>query len=521
MTLTRRQVLKAAVAGTGLVLARPMLGGVAHAAGPLQPPGSRPYPNLPEGVDTLPQIEHIVVLMMENHSFDNYLGMLGRGDGFTLDASGKPTATNPDGHGNVVHAFHMPTPCQLDAKPSQSWNASHVQLAGGRNDGFVVSDSGPVAMGYWTGADIPFYYSLARTFPLADRYFASCLAQTYPNRRFLMAASAFGLVSDPLPGPNDPPPPTGTIFDRLDAHGITWRNYFVDLPQTGLFPYVLKGNPGKVLPVSQYFVDAAAGTLPSVSFIMPEAVQSGSEENPQDIQVGEAYASRVITAAMQGRAWDKTLLIWNYDEHCGYYDHVPPPAAVPPDNIPPDIHVPPDKPGGYDRYGFRVPCVVVSPYARPNYVSHVVHDHTSVLRLIETKCNLGAMTHRDANASNLLDMVDLNAAPAFRDPPALPLPGQVTNPSTCLVTGAGQIPPPGAVTPAPSTAGGAPSSVQGRSTGTAPPPSASPASSGLPATGRNTAPILAGGLASLLGAWGLRRAGRVYRGPWPGTSPRS
>jgi phospholipase C len=219
---------------------------------------------------------------------------------------------------------------------------------------------------------------------------------------------------------------------------------------------VFEQNPGKAVPVSQFFVDAAAGTLPGFSLVTPEAAVTGSEENPQDIQVGEAFASRVITAAMQGLAWDKTLLIWCYDEHGGYYDHVPPPPAVPPDSIPPAIHVPPDQPGGYDRYGFRVPCVVVSPYARRDYVSHVVHDHTSILRLVETKWNLGAMTYRDANASNLLDMVDLTAAPAFRDPPALPLPGLVTNPSTCSVTGAGQIPPPGSVTPA-SSGGGGPS----------------------------------------------------------------
>ena len=255
-----------------------------------------------------------------------------------------------------------------------------------------------------------------------------------------MAASSFGLIDDPLPGANDPAPPTGTIFDRLNAHGISWKNYFVDLPEVGLFPYVLKGNPGKAVPVSQFFLDATAGTLPAFSLVTPEFAQA-SEENPQNIQLGEAFASRVISAAVQGLAWTKTLLIWCYDEHGGYYDHVPPPAAVAPDAIAPAIHVPPDQPGGFDRYGFRVPCVVVSPYARPNYVSHVVHDHTSILRLVETKWNLGAMTFRDANASNLLDTVDLASPPAFAQPPSLPMPSLVTHPSTCALTGAGQIPP--------------------------------------------------------------------------------
>src|SRR4051794_17141003 len=208
--LTRRDLLKAAAAGAGLVAARSVLGSAALAAGGPLPPGTRPFPNLPEGVDTLPQIEHIVVVMMENHSFDNYFGMLGRGDGFTLDAAGKPTAANPDGHGNLVHAFPMPTPCQVDGQPSQSWNASHIQYHGGANDGFVISDSGPVAMGYWTGDPLPFYYGLARSFPLADRYFCSTLCQPYPNRRFLMAAPAFGLISTTYPSPNDPVPPTGT-----------------------------------------------------------------------------------------------------------------------------------------------------------------------------------------------------------------------------------------------------------------------------------------------------------------------
>ncbi|MBV8982078.1 MAG: alkaline phosphatase family protein [Acidimicrobiia bacterium] len=503
-SISRRSFLKAGAAAGGAAMVAKT--GRAWAANAPAPPGTRPYPNLPEGVDTLPQIEHIVVLMMENHSFDNYFGLLGRGDGFALDASGKPTATNPDGKGNLVHAFHMPTPCQLQSKPSQAWNASHVQYAGGTNQGFVISDSGPVAMGYWTGDDLPFYYGLAKAFPIADRYFCSTLAQTFPNRRFLHAASAFGLINDPLPGVNDPPPPTGTIYDRLNAHGITWKNYFVDLPDVGLFPYVLKNNPGKAVPISQFYVDAAAGTLPSYSVVSPEGLGVASEENPQNIQLGESFAASVITAALHGLAWRKTLLIFNYDEHGGYYDHVPPPAAAKPDNIPPAIHVPPDQPGGYDRYGFRVPCVIASPYARKNYVSHVVHDHTSILRLVETKWNLGAMTYRDANASNLLDMVDLTSPPAFVEPPTLPLPALVTKPSACAVTGAGQIPPDSAVTPASASQA---NSVQGNQHGGAgaAPNAATPTrvqGRELAATGRNDRRDAIAALAALGAAAALR-----------------
>jgi len=213
--LPRRAVLRGASAlGLGLALGDL---GWAHAARHRRKPGSLPNPHLPEGTDTLPAIEHVIVLMMENHSFDNYLGMLGRGDGFRL-RHGVPKASNDDDAGNPVAAFHMPSTCQLDGHPGQNWNASHLSYDRGRNDGFVRA-SGPVAMGYWTGDDLPFYYALARTFPLCDRWFGSCLAQTYPNRRFLLAGTAAGIVSTTIEALTAPAPPNGNIMERLDAHG--------------------------------------------------------------------------------------------------------------------------------------------------------------------------------------------------------------------------------------------------------------------------------------------------------------
>ena len=199
-------------------------------------------------------------------------------------------------------------------------------------------------------------------------------------------------------------------------------------------------------PIAQFFSDAAAGTLPFFSIVDPN-FGTQSEEDPQDIQLGEAFAANVINAVMSSPAWPRTLLVWLYDEHGGYFDHVPPPRAIKPDDIPPDIQVPPDLPGGYDRYGFRVPAVIVSPYARPDYVSHEVRDHTAILKFIETKWNLPALTFRDANADDLLDCLDFRRPPAFLEPPTLPLPGLVTNPSNCTPGNAGTIPPPGAVTP--------------------------------------------------------------------------
>ena len=171
-----------------------------------------------------------------------------------------------------------------------------------------------------------------------------------------------------------------------------------------------------------------------------------SEENPQDIQYGEVFLAQVVNALMASPSWEKVLFIWTYDEHGGYFDHVPPPPAVVPDDTPPDVAVPPDRPGGYDRYGFRVPMGLVSPYAKADYVSHVVSDHTSILKLIETKWNLPALTERDARASNLLDMVDLKAPPAFRHPPGLPPAADPSKRAQCTVTGAGTIPPASALT---------------------------------------------------------------------------
>jgi phospholipase C len=414
--------------------------------------GTRPYPHLAAGTDTIPQIEHIVVLMMENHSYDNHLGMLRRAgaDGFTLGANGKPTASNRYADGRVQHAFRMPNTCQQYSHPSQTWTDSHTQWDGGKNDGFVRSGSGPVAMGYWDGPQLPFYYSMASVFPVADRYFCSVLAQTFPNRRYLMAGTSLGLVDDnPLSLFNYPA--NGTIFDRLHAAGVTWMDYYSDLsptPSIALFPELLVRYPSHLATTSAFFAAAATGTLPGFSLVEPNYGVS-SEEDPQNITLGEQFAAKVINAVMSGPAWSKTLLIWTFDEHGGYYDHVPPPAAIAPDDIPPSTGGTPAY-NGFAQYGFRVPCAVISPWARPHYVSHQVFDHTSILALVEAKWNLAALTRRDANANNMLDLLDLSA-PAFATAPKLVRPLVDTHPSAlaCSITGPGTIPPAGSVSPAP------------------------------------------------------------------------
>jgi len=447
---SRRGVLAAglaagAVVGTGAW--RPA--SAAPMPGWLRQPGSLPYPSLPAGTDTIPQIEHIVVLMQENHSYDNKLGMLFRpgANGFRLGRDGLPAATNPYANGDIQHAFRMPTTCQ-NGTVTQEWEASHVQYDNGKLDGFVIT-SGAESMGYWQGEDQPFYYSMARLFPIGDAYHCSVLGQTYPNRRYLLAATSIGQVDDTTPALTDYPP-NGTIYDQLDAHGITWKDYYTDLATTELYPPLYLKNVGtNVIPISNFFTDAAAGTLPNYSLVEPN-YSTQSEEDPQNIAVGEAFAASVINAVINGPAWDKTLLMWMYDEHGGYYDHVEPPAAVAPDNIPPDVPAGESAYNGFAQLGFRVPFALVSPWARRNHVSHVVYDHTSVLKLVETKWNLPALTYRDANASAPLDMLDLRR-PSFAEPPALaqPLADTDANALLCSTTGPGTIPPPGSVTPPP------------------------------------------------------------------------
>ncbi len=428
--ISRRSLLAGTVVGglaaTGLAAA---VGSDAYAAataakglgpnGSLLPPGSRPYPHLPPGVDTMPQIEHIVVLMMENHSFDDHLGTLGRGDGLTLGADGKPVNYNPDPSGGYVRSFHNPNTCgEMDSGISQSWNASHTSWDHGTNMGFVKACSG-AAMGYWESDDLPFYHSMARLFPIGDRYFCSVMAQTYPNRRFLIAGTALGNISTDATGVSMVDAPNGTIFDRLNEHGISWKDYYPDLPTCALFYPVFLNNRTKAVPVSEFFTDAASGSLPALSLVDP---YTNFSEEDGDISVGEGYAALVINAVMQGPKWEKTALIWVYDEHGGWYDHVPPQPAVKPDNVRPALK-PGDLPGAYDYTGFRVPCCVVSARSKRDYVSHRTFDHTSILKLVETKWNLPALTYRDANAHNMLDFFDLDAKnPPFAEPPVLKAP---------------------------------------------------------------------------------------------------
>jgi phospholipase C len=444
--LSRRQFIGGGLAGASMALGA--CGGrssstttVTAAHRSVRSAGSMPRPDLAAGTDLVPQVEHFVVIMMENHSFDNILGLIGRGDGFTIGSDGHPTATNPDGDGNLIHAFHMPTECQTNGI-GNDWRVTHEAYDGGTCQGFVKAMSAET-MGYFTKDDLPFTCGMASTFPIADRYFSPAMAQTDAVRRYLIAGTSLGLINDKFPPAL---PPNGVIFEQFNKHGISWKDYYSTLPTLGVFLPLLsdKTMTQGLAKIDQFYVDAAAGTLPSFCLV-EEDFGHQSEENPQDIQFGDQFVSKVVNAVMASPNWPTTMLIWTYDEHGGYYDHVPPPAAIAPDDILPVLQ-PDDPPGGFDRYGFRVPAGVVSPYAKADFVSHRTYDHTSILKTVEEKWNLPALTRRDANANSLFDMLDLRGKPAFLKPPNLPPAADPTAKAQCLSTGAGTIPPPAAVT---------------------------------------------------------------------------
>jgi phospholipase C len=383
------------------------------AAQPLREAGSLPFPESPIGtVNELMPFDHLVVVMMENHSFDNLLGALSRTrsdvDGLSFDSAGDATNSNPGAASTPpqVTAFRLQGTAQ-SSHVTQSWKATHQQID--------------------------------------------------PNRRFLLAGTAYGGTVTGLDTLLDPPPAHGTIFDRLAEQHISWGDYFTDVPMTTVIPSIILEHLDHHHRIGKFFEDCQSGSLPSVSFVdpaigafssiaaavasLPTAVKDAlrligadfqdlppdeTEEDPHDMYDGELWAHKVLEAVLRSPSWERTLLIYTYDEHGGYYDHVSPPAAIAPDDIPPKLQ-PGDPAGGYTMYGPRVPAVVVSPYSRPAGVSSEVHDHTSVLATIEHKWNLPALTKRDANAATVMGCLDLENA-ALLHPPTLQAPSE-TGPS--------------------------------------------------------------------------------------------
>jgi phospholipase C len=378
----------------------------------------------------LAKIQHVVVLMQENRSYDSYYGPL-HVEGQPA-SSREPNTPNPNPLGGVgIRPFLHTVPCEV-ADLDHSWNGTHHEWHNGRMDGFTAANAipedptGSRAMAFYDRATLPFYYDLANQFAIADHYFASVLTQTFPNRFYLLTGTSFGHIR------NDLPPAGGytqkTVFQLLDEASppVSWKVYVDPFGLEQFFSYVMQ-HPGHVAPITQYYADATNGTLPQVAFVESNGFGSVNTETdehpPANVQVGARFTHDVLNALVHSPNWLSSAFFLTYDEHGGFYDHVAPPRAPKPDDIPPMLQ-PGDVRASFDRYGIRVPTIVVSPYAKPHFVSHRVYDHTSILRFIETRFGLPALTRRDAAADPMLQMFDFarasHRAPVLADAPIDP-----------------------------------------------------------------------------------------------------
>ncbi len=388
--------------------------------------GTSTFDVKPANPNNLP-VDHIVVLMQENRSADHYLGQL-NGQGQPAYEP-EPNTGNPDPtnlSGPPIVPFHKTSLCEV-ADLDHSWNGTHAEINGGAMDGFTAANvngadpNGSRTMGYYDQTDLPYYYALDNTFATGDRYFASAPTQTYPNRLYLLAGTSFGHIRNDFGNSTQ-----RSVFQLLDEHSITWRIYSSQYPISygGMFfKYVQDRASAHISNMARYFTDAANGTLPDVSFIDPDLFDptgQNDEHPPANVQIGQRFVADVANALMASPNWSTSAMFFTYDEHGGFYDHVPPPAAVPPDGIAPLLQGG-DTPGAFNIYGIRVPATVISPYSKSHFVSHVVNDHTSILSFLEYRFGLPPLTARDAAANPMLEFFDFSS-PAFGTPPSIPAP---------------------------------------------------------------------------------------------------
>ena len=416
-------------------------------------------------------INHIIWLVQENRSFDSYFGKLGLyrvNQGLPEEINGvdndnSPAFTLLDLNGNPVHPFHYQTMCTDNLTPA--WNESHFDVDApsngtveqGKMDNFMKTttsvphpndSNGSRAMGYYTEADLNYYYALATQFAVSDSMFSPVLSNTIPNRLYLFTATSLGTI---YPGNN---PSTGqpefnpmsyqqmTIFDLLNQNNISWKYYYQD---NSIFLASFSdwtnadGSPntaiqGHVFPISDYFNTLQSSNpdqlLPQVVFIERGGSSAATDEHPDNnVQTGAAAASNMINALIGSNAWPDSVFILTFDEGGGLYDHVPPIALPAPDSVQPFTSNVPFKvlPGDFTNSGFRVPFVVISPWVIPHFVSHVPSDTTSILKFIETRFNMKPLTLRDGSSavSDLSDFFDFSSPQLLTLPQALPT--QLTN----------------------------------------------------------------------------------------------
>ena len=363
-------------------------------------------PSDPDSAANLEKVDHIVVMMLENRSFDHLLGYLSL-TGRRPDIDGLRPGMANEYQGRAYPVHHL-TQTALGMDPDHSGNAIALQISDGQMSGFVASAAATLArrgvedgdpgcvMGYYDGADVPVYDHLAEQFAVGDRWFSSVPGATLPNRLYALTGGAAGSRDDRPP--YIPPLYHQPSFVRhLDAQNVSWRWYSFDpgtlrladvqyrLGHNQRFGYFSKtGLPWKAVfditvnqDIPSFLEDAAAGTLQQVSWIDPAFTNFNplgwpvNDDHPMaDIKDGQDLVLAAYDALASSPQWDRSLLVIVYDENGGFYDHVPPPPA------------PDDEPEMFGRYGVRVPAIIVSPWIEPGTVSHTLFDHTSIIKTI-------------------------------------------------------------------------------------------------------------------------------------------
>ena len=336
-----------------------------------------------------PSIDHIVVVTMENRSFDHLFGWVPGADGKQVGLS------YSDANGVVHPTYHLTDTQSCEhTKPIHTFQGGRQEYNKGACDGWLRTPGNDLfAIGYYLGSDLPFLGKAATEWLVLDRYFSAIMGPTYPNRVISIAGETDRLANtlevSTLP----------TIWDRLAGAGLTGKSYGATVATS-----ILWGNRYNALmrPISEFYTDAASGKLPSVSFVDPDlSTDSGNSYHPPgDIRNGEAFIASVYKAVTASPQWSKSLMVLTFDEWGGFFDHVPPPVA--------QISEAERNLGNTDGLrGFRVPTILISPFVKRKSVSSRVYDHASVLRMIEARWNLQPLSVRDAQANNLMDEIDL------------------------------------------------------------------------------------------------------------------
>ena len=351
-------------------------------AGPRPRRTGRAGSQLAASSNPLAGISKIVVVFQENHTFDNYFGSYPGANG-TAGKSILLPATR--GAAPSVAPTHSPTLAPADL--NHSWASAHADYDSGKMDGFVYSEGGNGTMAYFDRSDIPRYWALTDQYALCDQYFTSVMTESAPNHLYLVAGTAGGLEDDTVPATLPFPP----IFEELDQAAVPWKVYG-NTSWYSSFAYVQK-NPAaqaRLAPGTAFASDLASGSLADVTWII--GAPGGDEHPPANIQAGQnSVVDGIVNALGRSPYWGSVAIFVTWDCYGGFYDHVAPPQV--------------DSMG----YGFRVPCLVISPFARPAYLDHATNDHTSILKFIEDRYGLAPLSSRDAAANNLAEAFDFTS----------------------------------------------------------------------------------------------------------------